>query len=309
MQNTHGSAPRRRVARPPRLHIPEPIRQALERAPSSAPCRPLHGRRSGKPQLRACPTVDHAAELLKAHALARGESPPRAEAGSPRASCIAGSRGRPRMPTVSRTLGVDFARQSGIAPQPPSLGSGAARVGDRRRPRAGVCRVRYDRPRSRRRPSGACRFDGGGELDALGFCARATAFRGRLSARGLPAVEIRSRGTADASRLQGLGDARGMGTTWTLPRRRLRARGHGPEYGHYVRHATRPTSAPSAAEVAGYLAELRAAIGRVGTPVTGAHPARPDAPSPAPRPSLNRDAERRYLAACEARQRAPGAAP
>jgi hypothetical protein len=52
----------------PVFQIPEPIRTALERAPRFHAVAALHRAGYWQAQLRACPTVDHASELLKAHA-------------------------------------------------------------------------------------------------------------------------------------------------------------------------------------------------------------------------------------------------
>jgi hypothetical protein len=103
-----------------------------------------------------------------------------------------------------------------------------------------------------------CRFDGG-ELDALGFCARGNGFPWPMKC---PFVCPHCRGPLSWN--GGCDRCRGSDTpedreTWTFTGDYYEPVGDqaDPSYGHHVRRYKGPTPVPTRAEIAGYFQEFR----------------------------------------------------
>jgi hypothetical protein len=111
-----------------------------------------------------------------------------------------------------------------------------------------------------------CPFDGG-ELDALGFCATGDGFPWTLKC---PWVCSRCRRALSWN--GGCDGCKGSATpsdraTWRFEGDYYEPVDTGPQYGHYLRRSRGPAAAPSVDDVAGYIAALRAVVGRIGRPV------------------------------------------
>jgi hypothetical protein len=119
-------------------------------------------------------------------------------------------------------------------------------------------------------PVRRCRFDGG-ELDALGFCLKGSGFPWPMPC---PFVCPHCRGPLSwngaCDRCRG-SDTPEDRDTWTFTGDYYEPVGDptDPSYGHHVRRYKGPTPAPTRAEVAGYLRELRERLAKIAAKQAG----------------------------------------
>ena len=166
----------------------------------------------------------------------------------------------------------------------PASGSWRCQCGAVLLPRSSVCsECGTVKPVATTTPARRCPFDGG-ELDALGFCARGNGFPWPLKC---PFVCPHCRGPLAWN--GGCDRCRGSDTpeerdTWTFTGDYYEPVGDpaDPSYGHHVRRYKGPSPVPTRAAVDAYLSELRARL--EASQVPDSLPRRPrDVAAPTPR--------------------------